>query len=272
MSFLGGPECSTAANPLAQFQKQTSADTSLQRDRLTGRSQQQPFGGFRSQQGVPEDAAFHEFQNQGPMLGEQIPHEAAYLEQLRREELQHQSGGGGGGGNGWAGEFAQQGPPPAFAAEQFAQQQGRNGAFSPQDFAQFRQSQMSPLQQRSGEQSPIYGGPQQSAYQRPPMYGASFGMQRPMMFGGGAGGMYGQPSPMQQQQYEGKGKSRVQELSDTDWEKQFEELSTQDKVQDEEAVDREANEAMEAELNQMDRYVHPPSLLFLPWPWLGVVG
>lgn len=37
MSFLGGPECSTGANPLAQFSKHVQDDTSLQRDRLVGR-------------------------------------------------------------------------------------------------------------------------------------------------------------------------------------------------------------------------------------------
>ncbi len=72
-------------------------------------------------------------------------------------------------------------------------------------------------------------------------------MQRPMM--------YQQGMPMnqpQQEDYQGKGKGRVQELSDTDWEKQFEELSTQDK-QDDGELDQEAQEAMERELNQMDR-------------------
>jgi peroxin-5 len=37
MSFLGGPECSTGANPLSQFSKHVQDDNSLQRDRLVGR-------------------------------------------------------------------------------------------------------------------------------------------------------------------------------------------------------------------------------------------
>jgi len=37
MSFLGGAECSTASNPLAQFTKHVQDDKSLQRDRLVGR-------------------------------------------------------------------------------------------------------------------------------------------------------------------------------------------------------------------------------------------
>jgi peroxin-5 len=35
MSFLGGAECSTGRNPLAQFTKHVSEDKSLQRDRTT---------------------------------------------------------------------------------------------------------------------------------------------------------------------------------------------------------------------------------------------
>ncbi|EMC93568.1 hypothetical protein BAUCODRAFT_114027 [Baudoinia panamericana UAMH 10762] len=247
MSFLSGPECSTGANPLAQFQKQTSADTSLQRDRLTG-SSQQSLGGFRSKQpNLAEEAAFQEFQNAGPVLGEQLPIDSsAYLEQLHRRQELH---GANLEGNGWAGEFAQQ----PFAPQHQHQQPhiDRNG-FNAQDFAQFRQRQLSPIH-RNASQSPSYQ--QQSSFQRPPMYGNDYGgfggMQRPMMFQSQQQSMWGQQP--QQEQYEGKGKGRVQELSDTDWEKQFEELSTADKEADMDALDREAEKAMEAELDQMDR-------------------
>ena len=68
-------------------------------------------------------------------------------------------------------------------------------------------------------------------------------MQRPMF----QSQMYNRN--VEEQDYQGKGKSRVQELSDTDWEKQFEELSTADQ----EALDREAEKAMEEELNGIDR-------------------
>ena len=80
------------------------------------------------------------------------------------------------------------------------------------------------------------------------MYGG--GMQRPMFQQSPM--MYQQPQQTPQQ-YEGKGKGRVQELSDTDWEKQFEELSTADKDADLDQLDREAQEAIERELNQADR-------------------
>jgi len=241
MSFLGGPECSTSATPLAQFQKQTSADTSLQRDRLTQLGPQQ-LTGFRSQHGLPEDVAFQDFQHHGPQLGGDLPSDAFHIEQLRREQehLNRTSGGGGPAVNGWASEFAQQ----PFAPQPFAQQ-NINAGFSPQDFAQFRQSQISPIQRNSP--TPTYS---QSAYQRPPMYGSNFGafgMQRPMF----QSQFYGQQP--QQEQYQGKGKGRVQELTDTDWEKQFEELTTADNEAQLDQLDEQANRDIEEALNGVDR-------------------
>jgi peroxin-5 len=245
MSFLGGPECSTGANPLAQFQKQTASDTSLQRDRLASRNPQ--LNGFRSQQGLPEDAAFQDFAQQGPQFGgEQMPNNAFHMEQMRREAENLERSYGGGGGGAWAGEFAQQGPQGQDAA-QFAQARAAGGGFNPQEFAQFRQGQMSPSQ-RAG--SPAFAQQQGPAF-RSPMYGGGMGMgmgmQRPM-FGGGMG----MQQPQMPEQMQGKGKGRVQELSDTDWEKQFEELST-DQTQDMDALDREAEAAIEKELDGVDR-------------------
>lgn len=49
MSFLGGgAECSTAGNPLSQFQKHVQDDKQLQRDRLAQRGPNGLAGGFRS--------------------------------------------------------------------------------------------------------------------------------------------------------------------------------------------------------------------------------
>lgn len=232
MSFLGGPECSTGSNPLAQFQKQTAADTSLQRDRLTSRQGPQ-LNGFRTAQARPDDAAFQEFAHAGPQMAEPLPSGALHFEQLRREqEMLNRSGGGGGAG--WAGEFAQQ---PAFAPEEFAQP--RSAGFAPQDFANFRAQQAQPR-----TATPPYQ--QQSAFQRPAMYGGGFGMQRPMM--GFQSGLMHQP---QEPMYEGKGKARVQELSDEHWEEQFQQLTTEDQ-QTEEEYDQEVNDAIERELNQAD--------------------
>lgn len=54
MSFMGGAECSTAGNPLAQFAKVGQQDTSLQRDRLVGRGPGQQES-MRTQMGGPQD-------------------------------------------------------------------------------------------------------------------------------------------------------------------------------------------------------------------------
>jgi peroxin-5 len=50
MSFLGGAECSTGANPLSQFTKHVQDDKSLQRDRLVGRGPGGMHESMRSQQ------------------------------------------------------------------------------------------------------------------------------------------------------------------------------------------------------------------------------
>ena len=52
MSFLSGPECSTASNPLSQFTKHVQEDKSLQRDRLMG---------------LPPGAQFESMRTQRPM-------------------------------------------------------------------------------------------------------------------------------------------------------------------------------------------------------------
>ena len=51
MSFLGGAECSTAANPLSQFTKHVQDDKSLQRDRLVGQGLGGLHESFRTQHG-----------------------------------------------------------------------------------------------------------------------------------------------------------------------------------------------------------------------------
>jgi peroxin-5 len=78
---------------------------------------------------------------------------------------------------------------------------------------------------------------------------------------GGMGGMgmmrpMGMQSPMMQQPMEGqtqdKGKGRMVELDDENWEAQFAEMET---AGNETQTDEEANAAMEAELNELDRSV-----------------
>ena len=60
MSFMGGPECSTGSNPLAQFTKHTGEDKSLQRDRLAGQGPPGLQEGFRTHQnGRSQDQVSH---------------------------------------------------------------------------------------------------------------------------------------------------------------------------------------------------------------------
>ena len=60
MSFLSGPECSTAGNPLSRFTKHVQDDKSLQRDRLAGQASPGLQEGFRSRPNGPnqDDVSF----------------------------------------------------------------------------------------------------------------------------------------------------------------------------------------------------------------------
>ena len=69
MSFMGGgAECSTAGNPLSQFQKHVQDDKTLQRDRLVGRGPDGQMNGFRSQSAnAPQDEVRLSTAVTGPM-------------------------------------------------------------------------------------------------------------------------------------------------------------------------------------------------------------
>lgn len=144
---------------------------------------------------------------------------------------------------GWAADFnpgEQSRMEAAFASPKMYP--GQTNGFSTSEFARFQHNQpaaraVSPLHQ---DQSSMNG------------------MYRPMgmnYFGGGMG-MYGGSLQMQQRQQQqsqsaqnSKGKERMVELDDRNWEAQFAELDKQDNVSE------EAREAMEQELNEMDRSV-----------------
>lgn len=119
--------------------------------------------------------------------------------------------------------------------------------FSPEEFAQFQH--MNP-----------------SVAHTAPMPGASASMaQRPMMMGGmGYNSMMQRPMyqpmygpqmhmaqpPMQQQEFEGKGKGKVVELDENKWEEQFKQMELHDRELRE--SEKDEAQAMEPELNQMD--------------------
>ncbi|CAE7203024.1 hypothetical protein CFE70_010537 [Pyrenophora teres f. teres 0-1] len=260
MSFLGGAECSTGANPLSQFTKHVQDDKSLQRDRLVGRGPGGMQEGMRSQQmGSPSDAMMNEFMNQNAQLPQGPgPASPFAMEQMRREleRVQHSASPA------WAAEF----DPGMQAPQMGPTMQERPAGFNPAEFAQFQQ-----MNSTARTASPTTASqPSMSGYQRP-MYG--MGMNG-MGMGMGMGGMGMMQQPyapqnFQQPMQEGKGKGRMVELDDQDWEAQFAEL---EKTDDLSALDAEANKAMEAELNEMDRSVEKDAVDFDDFEsiWKGI--
>ncbi|KAF4585340.1 Peroxisomal targeting signal receptor [Ophiocordyceps camponoti-floridani] len=250
MSFLDGAECSSSGNPLSQFQKHVQDDKTLQRDRLVGRGPGGQLGGFRSQAGVgaPQDEMLDGFLNGAPSLQQDFPihggpapqlNAASPLSSMRASSASPS----------WTRDFngAESAfkPPAAGAAH-----------FSADEFARF--NMMNAQAASSSRSSPM---PSQMARQRP-MMGVGMMLNRSMGCGmaGPVGTMF-QPMHQSQQPVEdvgkGKGKGKLVELDDSQWEEQFAQLELQDK----EAAKREATEmeeaaAAERELDEMDRAIH----------------
>ncbi|KAI5861737.1 TPR-like protein [Durotheca rogersii] len=243
MSFLGGPECSTAGNPLSQFAKHTQDDTSLQRDRLRNGAPQGNMGGFRSAQHGSQDEMVNGFLHQNGQLPT-MP-----LEGMNQIRLDHPSHGvhlrANSTSPAWINEF--QHNPQAAMEHAFKVPQGTQ--FSPEDYAKFQQMTG---QASSSRASPM---PSAAAYQSP-MVGMGMGMgMTGMNMNYGMGGMYGgsmyRPAPQQPMESvtQDKGKGKLVELDDQQWEEQFKQLELQDKQEDDEAA------ALEPELNELDEKV-----------------
>jgi peroxin-5 len=145
--------------------------------------------------------------------------------------------------NGWAQEFN---PGVETQSRMEAAFQAPKGtAFSPADFARFQQMNpaarsASPMAQQMGNGFAGYQGPQM---------GMNMGMMGMPMGGMGMGMMnrpqYQGPQNFQQQD---KGKGKMIELDDENWEEQFKQIDIQGREEDEALV-------AEGELNQMDRSV-----------------
>ncbi|PGH12735.1 hypothetical protein AJ79_04096 [Helicocarpus griseus UAMH5409] len=250
MSFLGGPECSTAGNPLTQFTKHVQDDKSLQRDRLVGRGPGGLQEGMRSRGMMPgQDKMMDEFLQQGDQMP-QGPAQPFAMEQMRRELENFQTAPPRTGSPGWAAEFdhgeqarmeaafkpgmARPFPGPEFSSAEFArfQQQSRGGiqgASSPATTSAPMMSAYQPMMGYGGMNSGYMGG----------MMGPSYSM-----------GMHHHPGPQQSMQ-DDKGKGRMVELDDQNWEAQFAEMAESGQKDE----DAEANAAIEAELNEVDRSV-----------------
>ena len=179
------------------------------------------------------------------------------MEQMRRELERAQHSGS----PAWAAEFDPgMGAPEAMGPSM----QERPAGFSPAEFAKFQQ--MNPTARTA---SPTVQSPSSMmGYQRP-MYSGMGGMGMGMGMGMGGMGMMHQnygPQNFQQPAQEGKGKGRMVELDDQDWEKQFAELEQVDK----DVLDEEANKRIEAELNEMDRSVDATDFGDFESIWRGI--
>ncbi|KAI1093678.1 TPR-like protein [Rostrohypoxylon terebratum] len=245
MSFLGGPECSTAGNPLSQFTKHTQDDNALQRDRLRNGAPQAGMGGFRSAaQHGPQDEMMNSFLQQNGQLPN-MP-----LEGMNQLRLDHPAHGvhlrANSTSPSWANEF--QHNPQAAMESAFKVPQGTQ--FGPEDYAKFARM--------TGQSSSSRASPMPSAmqYQNPMMGG--MGMMNGMSMNYGMGGM-GMHHPMAaRQQFQervdqdkGKGKEKVVELDDQQWEEQFKQLELQEK----ETKDVDEAAALEPELNKLDEKI-----------------
>ncbi|KKK25848.1 putative peroxisomal targeting receptor pex5 [Aspergillus rambellii] len=258
MSFLGGAECSTAGNPLTQFTKHVQDDKSLQRDRLVGRGPGMQEGMRSRGMMGGQDQMMDDFAQQSGQIPGAAPQPFA-MEQLRRELDQFQTTPPRTGSPGWASEFdpgEQARMEAAFAGPQGPMMNNGSG-FTPAEFARFQQQSTMGIPQSA---SPVTSAqsPMMAGFQRPMGMGymglGGMGMMQP---GYGPMGMQQQQQqqPQQQQPAEAtaqdKGKGRVVELDDGDWEAQFAEMETAGNQK----LDDEANAAMEAELNDLDRSV-----------------
>lgn len=171
---------------------------------------------------------------QGP-----APAQPFAMEQMRRELENFQTAPPRTDSPAWAGEFD--------AGEHARMETAFPGAgFSPAEFSNFQQ-QNRPGMQRT-QSSATSSAPMMSSYQ--PQMGMGY---RPMGYMGSMGQMGMQHQPLQQQpmQQEGKGKGRMVELDDQNWEAQFAEIAATGQKD----VDEEANKAMERELDDLDRSV-----------------
>ncbi|KAI2619358.1 TPR-like protein [Hypomontagnella submonticulosa] len=244
MSFLGGgPECSTAGNPLSQFAKHTQDDNSLQRDRIRSGTPQGGIGGFRSAaQHRPQDEMMNGFLQQNGQLPN-MP-----LEGMNQIRMDHPSHGvhlrANSTSPSWANEF--QHNPQAAMESAFKVPQGTH--FGPEDYAKF--------QQMTGQANSSRASPMPSAmpYQSP-MMGMGMMNNMGMSYGMGGGMQMYRPAPQQfagsTQQDKGKGKEKVVELDDQQWEEQFKQLELEEK----DAKEGDEAAALEPELNKLDEQI-----------------
>ena len=192
-----------------------------------------------------------DFLQESGQLPQNNPASPFAMEQMRREldKFQAQPLRAHTGSPAWAAEFGPQVDDQARMEAAF--NAPKESSFNPAEFARFQQMSRNGTERTA---SPVSHAPTaMSGLQRP--VGMGYGMGMGMGVGGfGVGGInqfgssYQQPS---QSVSEGKGKERMVELDDQNWEAQFAQIDAEGQG----ALDAEANAAMERELNDMDRSV-----------------
>ncbi|EWZ50287.1 Peroxisomal targeting signal receptor [Fusarium oxysporum f. sp. narcissi] len=240
MSFMGGAECSTSANPLSQLHKHTQNDRTLQQDRLVGRGPGGQLNGFRSQSAnAPQDEMMNGFLNQGPSLQQEFPMQPGQMGPLGPAQSHMRANSA---SPTWAHDFNGQ---PAMESA-FQAPPATQSHFNADEFARFQQLN---TQGSSARASPMQSNvPSQMNQQRPMMGGM---MNRPMGYTPMFQPMYQNQQPMHQpQQQDVKGKGRLVELDDHKWEEQFASMELQDS---DKAKEQEEANAAEQELNEMDK-------------------
>lgn len=239
MSFLGGAECSTAANPLAQLSKHTQGDKSLQRDRLAAERPMGAGAAFRSQidggMGAAADAQLNEFyaqQNAGnPFVFDEMRHglpDMAPAAQMQPGQAN------------WAQDFPQHMTPDDQARMEAAFHSGKAAQWSTAEFESFQHQQHQHQHHQHHQHAPaaqVHGMQQQQSPYFRQINGYNLNGGMPIYSG------LRSQIPQMHQDPHGKGKQAVIELDDSKWEEQFRELD-QDA-----ALNEAANKAIEAELN-----------------------
>ena len=182
----------------------------------------------------------HNFLQQNAQIPQDLPQPFA-MEQMRRDLDGYRTNSPHVNSLPWAAEFE----PAEQARMEAAFQVPKSGGFVPSGFT--------PAEFQKFQQMERIGAPRISSPRiHTPM--AANGYQRPIPYMG-MNSMEFRPMSMQrkpsEQQVNGKGKGRMTELDDKDWEQQFKEMD----AADQQALDAEANAAMERELNDMDRSV-----------------
>ncbi|KAI6249472.1 Peroxisomal targeting signal receptor [Erysiphe necator] len=247
MSFLSSADCSTASNPLNQFAKHTQDESSLQRDRLVGvpgvvRQS------IRSKGGIDtigaQDNILNDFRTQKSQLTAEnysVSHNPQHesLINVGSQSLRL---------SGWAEEFASR----ADGSNQLeiGYQTPQAMALNLSEYSQFQQINRSfpQINETISYQMRAAGLPQHNLQMNMDLRG-EIGM-------GGVGMRYLPTQfhqPYRSQQYETKGKARMIELDDQNWEEQFKKIDLQGEKQD-----LEETHTVEAELDQVDKSILEP--------------